>query len=55
MVHVKALLNQSNGREIHDFDSLCGLSSSAANAGLSESALKAESSTDTAMVSANCL
>ena len=51
----RSLLNQAKGRDSHEVDFLCGRSSSAANAGLNESALKAESSTDTAMVSANCL
>ena len=55
VVHVNALLNQSKGRESQERDFPCGRNSSAASAGLSESALKAESSTETAIVSANCL
>jgi len=55
VVQSKALLNQSNGRERIDRDYMCGFNSSAASAGLSDNALNADSSTDTAMVRANCL
>jgi hypothetical protein len=55
VVHPNASLNHWKGRDSHDEDFLCGRSSSAASAGLNDNALNAESSTDTAMVSANCL